>query len=207
MFEHTFEHADTRQHGPTRFSTPGYTGPTRAGRGEAPRPGPNRPCGPANVKEVSAMTTHTLPETPRPRVAQSTLGLLKAARDGLEEASRATAPGARYASAHLAALRGAAALLAARARPDARKRSRNVWELLPRVVPAMGEWAAFFAAGARKRAVAEAGLPWAVTSREADDLLRDAETFLTLVESNLGLASTQHDSGVRGLHGMPRVGV
>ena len=51
--------------------------------------------------------------------------------------------------------------------------------------PALSEWAAFFAAGAGKRAAAEAGLPRAVSLREADDLLRDAETFLSLVESAL----------------------
>jgi HAD superfamily hydrolase (TIGR01490 family) len=42
---------------------------------------------------------------------------------------------------------------------------------------------AFFAAGAGKRAAAEAGLTRAVSGREADDLLRDAQTFLALVET------------------------
>jgi len=55
------------------------------------------------------------------------------------------------------------------------------------VAPALAEWAAFFAAGAAKRAAAEAGLPRAVTTREADDLLRDSETFLGLVEEALGV--------------------
>ena len=40
--------------------------------------------------------------------------------------------------------------------------------------------AAFFAAGARKRAAAEAGLD-IVSHREADDLVRDADTFLVRV--------------------------
>jgi hypothetical protein len=93
-------------------------------------------------------------------------------------------------AAHLAALRAAAAVVAARPAPGApprRKMPRSVWELLPRVEPALAEWAAFFAAGARKRAAAEAGLPRAVSAREADDLLRDAETFLTLAEEALGV--------------------
>jgi hypothetical protein len=55
------------------------------------------------------------------------------------------------------------------------------------VEPELAEWAAFFAAGAGKRAAAEAGLPRAVTAREADDLLRDAETFLALAEKALGV--------------------
>ncbi|MDT7544455.1 MAG: hypothetical protein QOE99_565, partial [Actinomycetota bacterium] len=59
------------------------------------------------------------------------------------------------------------------------------------VAPELGEWAAFFAAGARKRAAAEAGLPAAVTPREADDLVRDAETFLAVVETTLGLDGHQ----------------
>ncbi|MDP9431190.1 MAG: SAV_6107 family HEPN domain-containing protein [Actinomycetota bacterium] len=122
--------------------------------------------------------------------ATSVLGLLDAARSGLAEAAAASAPADRYAAAHLAALRGAAAVLAARARPDAtarRRRPTSVWVLLPAVAPELGEWAAFFAAGAAKRAAAEAGLSGAVSCREADDLLRDAEAFLLVVETTLGL--------------------
>jgi SAV_6107-like HEPN len=116
--------------------------------------------------------------------------LLAAARRGLHESAAASCAGERYALAHLAALRAAAAVLAARARPaDAlgRGRPRSVWTLLVQCAPELAEWAAFFAAGARKRAAAEAGLPRAVSTREADDLLRDAETFLALVETTLGL--------------------
>ena len=95
-------------------------------------------------------------------------------------------------AAHLAALRAAAAIVAARPAPGTGRRRKgpsSVWELLPRVEPALAEWAAFFAAGAGKRAAAEAGLPRAVSGREADDLLRDAETFLSLAEEALGVAA------------------
>jgi hypothetical protein len=51
-----------------------------------------------------------------------------------------------------------------------------VWSVLPAVAPEFTEWAQFFAASAAKRSAAEAGLR-VVTQREADDLLRDAETF------------------------------
>ena len=44
----------------------------------------------------------------------------------------------------------------------------------------------FFAAGARKRALAEAGVP-CVTAREADDLVREAESFLERVVTCLGV--------------------
>lgn len=129
---------------------------------------------------------------PRHRVASSALAMLEAARHSLAEAATATTPAARYAAAHLAALRAAAAVLAVRARPDdGRRRPRSVWALLPEAAPVLGEWAAFFAAGSRKRAAAEAGLPRAVTVREADDLMRDAETFLGLVEATLGLPAQQ----------------
>ena len=64
---------------------------------------------------------------------------------------------------------------------------RDVWTVLTEVAPELGEWAAFFAAGADKRAAAEAGLGRAVTAREADDLLRQAEAFLGTVIAVLGL--------------------
>ena len=60
--------------------------------------------------------------------------------------------------------------------------------LLAEVAPELEEWARFFAAGAGKRAAAEAGSTRAVTDREADDLVRDADRFLGVVEQTLGLA-------------------
>ncbi|MCA1824149.1 MAG: SAV_6107 family HEPN domain-containing protein [Mycobacteriales bacterium] len=118
--------------------------------------------------------------------------LLTAARAQLGDAARARVPADRYAAAHLAALRAAAAVLAAGARPAPpgvrRSRPVSAWALLPDVAPELREWAAFFAAGARKRAAAEAGLPGAVTTREADDLVRDVESFLALVETKLTAA-------------------
>lgn len=118
--------------------------------------------------------------------------LLGLAHRGLHEAAAAPAPADRYATAHLSALRSAAAVLACRARPaptsGRRTRPTSAWVLLSAVAPELGEWADFFAAGARKRAAAEAGIATAVTPREADDLLRDAGTFLAVVETTLGLA-------------------
>lgn len=119
-------------------------------------------------------------------------GLLAAARNGLHEAAMTSRPAERYASAHLAALRCAAAVLAARARPELAgsrraRRSRNAWVLLTEVAPELTEWAGFFAAGAAKRAAAEAGLEGSVTAREADDLMRDAEIFLALTETTVGV--------------------
>ncbi len=117
--------------------------------------------------------------------------LLGLAGRGLVEACTAATPGERYAAAHLSALRAAAAVLACRARPGKRTRPTSAWVLLADVAPEFAEWAAFFAAGAQKRAAAEAGLPSAVTSREADDLVREAQAFLTTVQSFLGLPGQQ----------------
>ncbi|MBB5789446.1 SAV_6107 family HEPN domain-containing protein [Jiangella mangrovi] len=130
----------------------------------------------------------------RPPMGHATLDLIEHARLCLAEAASAGHAGDRFAAAHLAALRAAAAVLAAKARPiEARGRGRrghgprNVWDLLPGVAPELAEWAAFFGANAGKRAAAQAGLPGAVTPREADDLLREADAFLGLVCVLLGL--------------------
>jgi hypothetical protein len=104
----------------------------------------------------------------------------------LRDAARTTAPGERYALAHLAALRAAAAVLACRTQPQARKsKPRPAWVLLAEVAPEMAEWAAFFAAGAAKRSAAESGMAGVVSPREADDLLRDAQSFVAVVETTL----------------------
>ena len=129
-----------------------------------------------------------LSRVPGVPVAPTVLSMLQSARRGLAEAADETSPGARYVTAHLAALRAAAAVVAARGEPRTRRRKpHSVWDLLPQVEPALTEWAAYFAAGAGKRAAAEAGLPRAASAHEADDLLRDAETFLSLAETALGV--------------------
>jgi hypothetical protein len=122
----------------------------------------------------------------------TTHSYLARAAESLRDAVVARDVPTRYACAHVAALRAAAALLAARARPlgatGARRRpQKNAWILLAEVAPELAEWATFFAAGAAKRAAAEAGSTRAVTEREADDLVRDADRFLAVVEQALGL--------------------
>jgi hypothetical protein len=134
------------------------------------------------------MTTRTTRITPHSLPA-TTHSYLSRAAGSLSDATTAPDVPTRYACAHVAALRAAAALLAARARPAAprRRQQRNAWVLLAEVAPELEEWARFFAAGAAKRAAAEAGSTRAVTEREADDLVRDADRFLGVVESSLGL--------------------
>jgi hypothetical protein len=122
-----------------------------------------------------------------PALPAAAASLLDQARRGLAAAAAAVDPRDRYATAHLAALRAAAAVLAARTRPESgRRRPRSAWVLLGQVAPELGEWATFFAAGAGKRAAAEAGLSRAVTERESDDLVRDVGAFIAVVETTLG---------------------
>jgi hypothetical protein len=122
-----------------------------------------------------------------PPLSPAARQLFDQASRALTEASGCTDARQRYATAHLAALRAAAAVLAARTRPEpGRRRPRSAWVLLEQVAPELGEWATFFAAGAAKRAAAEAGLSRAVTEREADDLVRDVSAFLVVVEQSLG---------------------
>jgi hypothetical protein len=112
--------------------------------------------------------------------------LVAAALRSLDVAITATRPAERFAAAHLAALRAAAALVAAHAKPSGR-RPTSVWLLLPRVAPDCADWAAYFAAGATKRALAEAGVSTVVSEREADDLVRGAHDFINLVADRLGV--------------------
>ena len=73
------------------------------------------------------------------------------------------------------------------ARGRAGARRRDVWQLLAEVAPELEEWAAFFASCSRTRAAAEAGISRAVTRRDADDLLRQAEQFVDGVRDLLPL--------------------
>lgn len=152
-----------------------------AGRRGATGPAPS-PTGPAS-------DVH--PVLRRATAPPAALDLLAQARAGLDEAAVLETPNERYAAAHLAALRTAAAVLAVRGRPEptARRRAkiRSAWEVLPEIAPELTEWSALFAAGASRRARAEAGIRGAAGTRDADDLIRDVAMFLRLVERMLVL--------------------
>jgi hypothetical protein len=141
-------------------------------------------------------------------LSATTHSYLARAAESLSEAVASTEVTTRYACAHVAALRAAAALLAARARPATptrRRPQKNAWVLLAEVAPELAEWAAFFSAGAGKRAAAEAGSHRAVTEREADDLVRDADRFLAVVEQSLGLVPHEPTLPMLVRHGPPQV--
>lgn len=125
------------------------------------------------------------PTSPTP-VAGTVLDLIDRTRIGLLQACHADTAEERYRLAHLAALRAAAAVLAADARRAPGSGPRNVWAVLPPVAPELAEWAQFFEGTARRRSLLERGAV-VVTTREADDLVRQVETFLELVLVHLGL--------------------
>ncbi|MFF4752806.1 SAV_6107 family HEPN domain-containing protein [Streptomyces sp. NPDC002514] len=148
-----------------------------------------RASGPAPSLTGPASDVH--PVLRRATAPPAALDLLAKARAGLDEAAVLPTPNERYATAHLAALRTAAAVLAARARPESptrrRARIRSAWEVLPEIAPELTEWSALFASGAARRARAEAGIRDAASRRDADDLIRDVAMFVRIVERMLVL--------------------
>lgn len=118
--------------------------------------------------------------------AGTVLDLLDRSREGLLQACRSSTPADRYTQAHLAALRAASALIAARTLPSRRSRPRSVWEVLPTVAPELTEWAVFYASSGRRRLALERSAT-TVSPREADDLVREGEAFLELVRGALHL--------------------
>ena len=90
-------------------------------------------------------------------VAGAVLELVDRSRASLVAACRTGSVSDRYVAAHLAALRAAAAVLAARGRPSPAVPAAQRLGGAARVAPELTEWAAFFAAAAQQRAALEAG--------------------------------------------------
>jgi hypothetical protein len=108
--------------------------------------------------------------------------LLLGAVRSLDEAVLAEHAGRRYVASHVAALRAAAGLVTARSRTQSARGGRpvSVWLLLAQAAPDLAEWASYFAACGAKRTTGSA-----VSQREADDLMRDATTFVGVVVRRL----------------------
>jgi hypothetical protein len=129
--------------------------------------------------------------SPSPRAtAATTLELVERARADLLQACLSRDVVERYRQSRLGAMGAAAALVSARARGTRPGGPQSLWELVPAAAPELTEWAEFFAvATARPERPERLERParLAVSAREADDLLRQAETFLDLVCRSLGL--------------------
>ena len=86
-------------------------------------------------------------------------------------------PADRYVAAHKSAEE--LALVVISATPGRVRGRHDVWELLARRAPHLGEWAAFFGYLSTRVQVVAAGERAIVAEREADDLVRDLERFTT----------------------------
>lgn len=121
----------------------------------------------APAPSLTGPATDVHPVLRRASAPPAAAGLLTQAHQGLEEAAALETANERFATAHLAALRTAAAVLAVRGRPEStarrRARIRSAWEVLPEVAPELAEWSALFASGAERRARAEAGIQGAAS--------------------------------------------
>lgn len=129
-----------------------------------------------------SVPAHALPQ-------RTPSALLTTARRGLDEAATMQ-DGLRYATAHLAALRAAAAVLAARATPKPgvrRSEPTSVWLLAEMVAPELAHWCRMFSGQSMRRAAAEAGIPRVVTAQEADAMVAQAEQFIAVVEVVIGV--------------------
>lgn len=115
---------------------------------------------------------------------------LARARATVAMAELADRPAERYLTAQLAVGQVAAVVIGARVDPT-RPQRRNLWQVVVQIAPDLGEWAGYFHALQGKRDAVRAGATALVSSREADDLVRDAYAFTDLVERRLTRASPQ----------------
>ena len=92
--------------------------------------------------------------------------------------------GERFVHAHLAGLRAAAAVVAARGRPAGRG-ARTVWEMLAAVAPEVETWSVYFAGGAALRRAVEAGRSDVVDVARAEQAACAAEDFVDEVRALL----------------------
>jgi hypothetical protein len=142
---------------------------------------------------MSLPARSTSPVSPSPRAtAATTLELVERARADLLDACHSRDVVERYRQSRLGAMRAAAALVSARARGTRPGGPQSLWELVPAAAPELTEWAEFFAVATEH---GERSARPVVSAREADDLLRQAETFVGLVCRSLGLpvSPVHHD--------------
>lgn len=125
------------------------------------------------------MTTTTWRASMANPVAQQ---LLRRAHLELDSADSVTDPSMRFLHAHMAAIRGASAVLALGAVvPRKRGRLRSVWEQLADAGEQWEAWAARFESGARVRAAIEAGRVTDLAPEFADQAVAAADEFVAQV--------------------------
>lgn len=111
--------------------------------------------------------------------------LLTRADAELVAAQFSAEPWEQLSHAHLAAVRAAAAVVAAEGAPAGRSAPRTVWGQLGSVAPSLSGWGAVFADAAPLRAAVEAGRFDLVTGARAEQALVEAEDFVDVVRTYL----------------------
>lgn len=114
------------------------------------------------------------------------------AEQGLSEAMIEHNTRKRYHGAYNAALYAAAALVSERMPPPlagTAKRSGSVWDLLAHVVPEMAKWAAYFQQEASRVKASEAGVPYVVYARHANELMAEAAGFVDEAKQSMSAAT------------------
>ena len=106
--------------------------------------------------------------------------ILTRARVLAYEADLIDSPAERYLTAYRAAEQVALSVVSGLPGPSSRQ---TVWPLLAHVAPEFTEWAGFFLAIGPRALAVQAGATAQVTERDAADLVRDAQQFLTLVDA------------------------
>lgn len=121
--------------------------------------------------------------------------LLRRAHAELDAATTVGSPREQFLHAHMAALRGAAAVLAAGvAGPTPRKRKvRSAWEQLAEMDGAWQQWAEYYTASAQTRAALESGQLRDLTEVDAREAVLLAGRFLADIDDFLrGQAAQLH---------------
>ena len=91
----------------------------------------------------------------------------------------------QFSHAHLAALRAAAAVVAAGPPSSGRGGPRTVWQLLAEAAPDLARWATLFADAAPLRSAVDAGRFDSVDPARAERALCDAEDFVDVARAAL----------------------
>ncbi|WP_019204249.1 SAV_6107 family HEPN domain-containing protein [Tsukamurella sp. 1534] len=113
--------------------------------------------------------------------------ILDRADQFLARAGGSPAPADQYREIYHAALRGAAALLAAR-ETGVRRPTRNAWLRLAKAAPGYAEWVAYFTSVSGVVAALETSAR-TVTAEEVATLHGRVQTFLNQVEADLAPAA------------------
>ena len=113
--------------------------------------------------------------------------LLRRAHSELDAAHLQSSPREQFLHAHMAALRGAAAVLAINPAvvSPARRKVRSAWVQLAEAGEEWGPWVEFYLASAATRAALESGQLREIDASNAREAARAAGQFLAAVEEHI----------------------